>query len=228
MPKASPPRARVRVPILVAVLLAFGLLASGCVRVHAAFAVSSDDRVSGDLVVAALPSAQNDKGPPLTVSPQLAGRVTSKPYAADGYVGTELTFDSLTFDEVAELATTVSTSGGDYHLAFQRSGDLVTLAGSVDLTRLPPDRVDVQLKVNFPGTVVRTDGDLTDQTVSWQLKPGRVSSFSAAAQYTIGNTRGWQFWSLVLGGGGGLIAVFILGLALLARRRQLRKERAPA
>lgn len=231
MQHAGKHRAPSRMVVLVLLLAMVGLAASGCVRVHAAFAVSSDDRVSGDLVVGAQPSAQNDTGPQLTVPPSLASKITTRPYSADGYVGTELTFTGLTFQELAELATTVSTVStvsGSYHLQFQRSSDLVTLAGSADLSQVSAARADVRLKVSFPGQVLRTDGDLLGQTVSWTLSPNRITSFSAADQYTIGNTRGWQFWALVVGGGGAVASLLVVGLALLARRHNLRKERAYA
>jgi hypothetical protein len=228
VPQARKHRAPLRTVVLVVLLAVVGLAASGCVRVHAAFAVSSDDRVSGDLIVGTQPSAQNDAGPQLTVPPSLASKVTGKPYSADGYVGTELTFTGLTFTELSELATTASTLSGAYHLQFQRSSDLVTLAGSADLSQVSTTKADVQLKVSFPGQVLRTDGDLAGQTVSWTLTPNRITSFSAADQYTIGNTHGWRFWALAVGGGGAIASLMVVGLALLARRHNLRKERAYA
>jgi hypothetical protein len=211
--------------VLLVLMLIVVVTASGCVRVRAAFAVSSEDRVSGDVVVASLPSAQT--GPPiLTVAPSLAGQVTVKPYAADGYVGSELTFQNLTFDQVSLLAATLTNEGNAYHISFQRLGDVVNMAGSGDLTQVPNDRVDVQLKVSFPAAILRTDGSVGDQTVSWQFKPGRVTGFSAADQYTIGNTKGWRFWAFAVGGGGLVASLLVLALALLARRRHLRKEQA--
>src|SRR5882757_6808707 len=73
--KASPRRRGIRVLCLSIVLVVVGLLAGGCVRVHAAIAVSTDDRVSGDVVIASLPSAQNSQGPQLTIPTTLAGQV---------------------------------------------------------------------------------------------------------------------------------------------------------
>jgi hypothetical protein len=100
------------------------------------------------------------------------------------------------------------------------------MSGSVDLSPLAPTGVDVQLKVDFPGQVTTSNGGIDGQTVSWTMKAGQVTSFNATDQYAIGNTRGWRFWALALGGGGAIIAAFVLVLALWARRRNLRKERA--
>lgn len=207
-------------------LLAVGLLASGCVRVHAALVVSTSDLVSGSVLVAALPTAESSEGPQLEIPTEMASRVTTKAYSADGYVGNTVTFNNLDFDEVTALAASISNENATYHIAFQRAGDLVTMDGSVDLSQLPPSGVDVQLKVNFPGPVTRSNGSQDDETVSWVMKPGGVTSFSATDQYALGNSRGWRFWALSLGGGTAIISVFILGLALLARRRNLKKERA--
>jgi hypothetical protein len=209
-------------------LIAIGLLAGGCVRVHAALAVSSTDLVSGDVVIASVPSAGNTKGPQVDIPATMASRVTDRTYAADGYVGSEVTFKDLSFQEMSALAAAISNENASYHLRFARSGDLVTVDGSVDLSGLPATGVDVQLKVNLPGQVTHTDGVRSDQTVSWVMKPGRVTSFSVTDQYSIGNSRGWRFWAMALGGGVAVISAFLVLLALWARRRNLKKERTYA
>ena len=222
-----------RAALFTLVLVAAGLLLGGCVRVHAAFAVSTSDTVSGELIVGAKPSAQAGEASNLAVPASLAGRVTSRTYNADGYTGTELTFNNLNFEELSALAASASGTNGHYQIAFSRSGDLVSVNGSVDLSEVPPAGMDVQIKVSFPGTVLRTDGATSVSngisTVSWLPQAGKVTSFSATAQYTIGRTRTASFWVLVMGGGGILVAVFVGALALWARRWQLRKEaRNPA
>lgn len=207
-------------------LVAVGLLASGCVRVHAALAVSSSDQVSGDVVIAALPTAQAAQGPQLAVPPGMSSRVSMKPYSANGYVGDDVTFHDLSFQEMAAFAAAISSQSNSYQLAFQRSGDLVTMTGSANLSELPTTGVDVQLKVAFPGPVTSSNGAIDDQTVSWTMKAGQVTPFRATDQYALGNSRGWRFWALALGGGLALVSAFLVLLALWARRRNLKKERA--
>jgi hypothetical protein len=194
--------------------------------VHAALAVSSDDLVSGDLVVASLPSAGNSQGPQLTIPTSMTDRVTSKPYSANGYTGSELSFQDLSFDDMAALATAISNENANYKIVFQRNADLVTMDGSVDLSQLPAAGVDVQLRVSFPNPPLQTDGVKDGNTVSWTIPAGHVTSFSAADRYTLGSARGWRFWAASLGGGGAAISVFVVLLALWARRRHLKKERA--
>lgn len=225
MPKASPHRRGPRAFALTTALVAVGLLASACVRVHASLEVSASDLVSGNVIVAALPTAG---APPaqLVVPTGLAGQVSMKPYSQNGYQGSTVTFTNLTFTEMSTLAASISNQSAVYHISFTRSGDLVTMDGSVDLTQLATPGVDVQLKVDFPGPITNTDGTQQGELVTWVMKPGSVTSFTATSQYALGNSHGWKFWALALGGGTALISLFILVLALLARRRNLKKERA--
>lgn len=200
---------------------------TGCLRIHAAVAVSEDDIVSGEIVVAALPVNSEDEGPELTVPPELADKVTMEPYTADGYVGQKLTMTNLRFADVALLVDSISPIE-KYRMSFRRSGDLVSLAGSIDLTRLPADRADVQVKVAFPGRISRTNGDNTDGTITWDPKPAAVTEFSATAQYTDSSGVSWTKWTAIVGGGAVGVAVLVVLLALVTHRRTLRAERAQA
>jgi hypothetical protein len=208
----------------------FGMLVlslSGCLRVHAALAVSPDDLVSGELIVAALPVSDQDNGPPLTIPPELTDRVKSEKYTEDGYVGQRVTFSDLRFVDVALLIQSISESK-QYRLSFRRAGDVVTLAGSIDLTQLPTDRADVQIKVAFPGTVSRTNGDDDNGTVSWSPKPGSVTEFDAIAQYSGTGGESWTKWAMIVGGGALLAAVVAVLLALISHRRTVSADRAQA
>ncbi|MCT2584071.1 DUF3153 domain-containing protein [Actinophytocola gossypii] len=215
---------------MLGLLVLLGLLTTsltGCLRIHAALAVSQDDVVSGDVVVSALPRDREDKGPTLTIPPELADKVTMEPYSADGYVGQKLTLNNVGFTEFAVLVESISTAE-QYRIAFHRSGSLVSLAGSIDLTRVPADRADVQLKVAFPGTVTRTTGDNTDGTVTWEPKPGAVTEFNATTQYANSSGVSWIQWVAMVGGGAVLVALLVVVLALSAHRRTLRAERLAA
>ncbi|HEV7647199.1 MAG TPA: DUF3153 domain-containing protein [Actinophytocola sp.] len=200
---------------------------TGCVRIHAALAVSSDDQISGDLVVAALPVSKDDDGPNLTVPPELAEKVRTEPYTADGYVGQKVTITGLRFTELTLLVDSISTLR-QYRLSFRRSGDLVSLAGSIDLTRVPKDRADVQVKIAFPGRIIRSNGDNTDGTISWAPKPSAVTEFSATAQYSNQTGVSWTQWVAIVGGGAIGVSVLVVLLALFTHRRSLRLERTQA
>jgi hypothetical protein len=215
---------------LLALAVLAGLLMvslSGCVRIHAALAVSQDDLISGDLVIAARSASKDDDGPSLTVPPELEDKVRTEPYVADGYVGQKVTLSGLRFTDLPVLVDSISTLR-QYRLSFRRSGDLVSLAGSIDLTRVPKERADVQVKIAFPGRITRTNGDNTDGTISWEPKPGAVTEFAATAQYSDNSGVSWTQWVAMVGGGAIGVAVLVVLLALFTHRRSLKLERAQA
>ncbi|MFI7674434.1 LppM family (lipo)protein [Actinophytocola sp. NPDC049390] len=216
-----------RVTGLLALLGMLMLSLTGCLRIHAAIAVSPDDLVSGELVVAALPVSEQDTGPPLTIPPELSDRVRTEKYAQDGYVGQKVTFSGLRFADVQTLVDTISEAD-EFRLSLRRAGGLVTLAGSVDLSQMPKDRADVQIKVAFPGSITRTNGDEDEGTISWSPKPAAITEFNAIAQYS--DTRGESLtkWVTIVGGGALGASVIAALLALIAHRRSLSAERAQA
>ncbi|MGB3442783.1 MAG: DUF3153 domain-containing protein [Actinophytocola sp.] len=211
-------------------LALFGMLMlslTGCLRIHAALAVSPDDLVSGELIVAALPVSEQDNGPPLTIPPEMNDRVQSEKYTVDGYVGQKVTFSGLRFTDVATLVESISESD-EFRLSIRRAGDRVTLAGSVDLTQVPKERADIQIKIAFPGSVTKTDGDEDNGTISWSPKPTAVTEFNAIAQYSDSGDDSLMKWVLIVGGSALLAAVVAALLALIAHRRSVSADRAQA
>lgn len=208
----------------------FGVLLcslSGCLRVHAALAISADDRVSGELIIASVRLNDQDNGPTLTIPTELSDRVRTEKYVDGDYVGQKVKFSDLRFVDVTQLVQTISEAK-QYRLSLRRAGDLVTLAGSIDLTQVPKDRADVQIKVAFPGPVNRTNGDDDDNVVTWSPKPEAVTEFDAIAEYSGGNQNSWVKWALLVGGSALLAAIVATLLALIAHRRSVRADRAQA
>ena len=183
--------------------------------------------MSGTLVVASLPVNDQDNGPALTIPPELADRVRAEKYVQDNYIGQKVTFDNLRFADLAQLVETISEAR-QYRLSLRRAGDLVTLAGSIDLSQVPVERADIQIKVAFPGPVARTDGDDDDNIVTWTPKPGAVTEFNAIAEYSTSDSDSWVRWALLVGGAALLASVVATLLALIAHRRNLSAERAQA
>ncbi|GAA3851119.1 DUF3153 domain-containing protein [Saccharothrix violaceirubra] len=207
---------------LVPVFLLLMLALSGCVRLHAAMAVSEDDKVSGEIVAATPPTQDSDPGPQLKVPSELAERVTTKAYKVDGYAGTQLLFTGLSFEEVRTLASVTSPSSSRYQLNFRRSGDLVTLSGSVDLSTVPVDRADIQVKISFPGEVVDTNGrEEEDATIAWDPRPGQASMLTATVRYEGENAPSYVGWTLLVAGLVGVAVLIVLALAVVSHRRSL-------
>lgn len=212
--------------LLPLVVLLTALCLTGCVRLRATIAVSSDDHVSGELIVAALPGRDDDPGPQLNVPPTLASRVRAQPYVIDGYTGSQLFFNGLAFDELRQLAGSASTSTSRYQLTLRRAGSVVALTGFVDLTQVPKDKTDVQVKMSFPAHVTSTDGNNDGDTVTWSPKPGQVTQLNAMVRYDDAGMGSWFGWAVLVAIGAGSVATFVAVLALVLHRRGVAAERA--
>ncbi|GAA4920837.1 uncharacterized protein DUF3153 [Actinomycetospora succinea] len=203
LPTAEPVRTvgpRRRALVLLAVVLALvGTLGAGCVRVRAGMAVSPDDRVSGVVDIATPDGAPGGSGPPLQVPDELSGDVSVERYEQDGYIGSRLRFDDLTFDDVTRVLPAISPSTGQaIRVQMRRSGDRVVVTGQVDLTRVSPESSDVQLKIAFPGEIRQTDGTAAGGVISWTFNPGTVTDVNAVVDYPDPDAPSWVLWALLL------------------------------
>jgi Protein of unknown function (DUF3153) len=201
-------------------LLVVALLTGGCVRARIAVAVSPDDLVTGEIVIAVVVLSEQEKGSVLTPPADVAGKVRAQPYRQDGYAGTRLLFTDLTFDEFGRLLLAAAEAPDGLQLELRRAGSFVLFNGRVDLSGVPnPERADVQIRISFPGSVTGTNGDQEDETVSWVLLPGEVTELSATARYTEPGTRSWSQWALLVGALAALVVLIIGLLAYLTHRR---------
>ncbi|MCE0768706.1 DUF3153 domain-containing protein [Pseudonocardia kujensis] len=202
------------VSVLLLVATAVALL-GGCARVRAALAVQPDDTVTGEIVIATPEKGPDDKGPAISVPPALASDVDVSEYRQDGYTGSVLRFSGLTFDQVGQLSAAGGQAGERAHLTLRRAGNRIVLEGAADLTTVPVDRADFQLKVSFPGEVLDTNGDSEAGTVSWTFTPGEVGDVNAVVAYDDPQAPSATAWTLAL-------AVIVLGavaaVVVLARR----------
>jgi hypothetical protein len=195
--------------VLLLVTVLIGLL-GGCTRVRTALAVQADDTVSGEVVAAAL----NGPPPAIALPPALIGRVTVLPYAEEDYEGSRLQFSGLRFDELNSLATAVPAAKGKFQFTLRRMGNRVLLNGQTDLTTVPADRTDVQLKIAVVGDLVSTDGKQDGDTISWSFPPGVVSEFSATVSSPDPAAPSVTRWALLVGA---VVAAAAVGAVLLAK-----------
>lgn len=197
---------------------ALALMMTGCLRVQASMGVSSNDRVSGRIVAAAVPQNDKDKGPQLKAPEGLSSKVRVESYAQDGYTGSQVYFDDLTFGEVQQLGSLSDQTQGMFTLQFNRVGDLVTLTGRVDLKSLPPHGSDVQFTVAFPARVATTNGTREgDSVVTWKLPAGEASTLRAEVGYADPNTRSFAGWAGIVGGLTLAVAAVVAVLAYMSR-----------
>jgi hypothetical protein len=210
----APRRSTRGTALLLAVLMAI-LFLSGCARVRTALAVQPDDTVAGEIVIATPEQNPEDKGPKISVPTELADAVDVREYRQDGYVGSLLRFSDLSFAQVGLLSRVAGEAGDGSSLELRRQGNRVIVTGSLDLTTVPVDKADFQLKISFPGEVTEADGEADSGTVSWTFTPGEVGDVNAIAAFDDPNAPSALNWTL------GLSAVVVLSavaVVLFARR----------
>ncbi|MDV7086499.1 DUF3153 domain-containing protein [Rhodococcus sp. IEGM 248] len=205
-------------------LAALGLLLvpllAGCLRVQVSMGVSADDRVSGQIVAAAVPANDQDKGPQLTPPDSLSGKVRVQEYKKDGYVGSQAFFSDLTFGDVQQLGTMSEQANGSFQISLKRTGDLVTLDGKADLGSVPAQGTDVQFTIAFPARVATTNGTREgDSIVSWKLPAGDTSTIRAEVRYSDPSTRSFAGWAGIMAGVTLGVAVIVGALAWMARNK---------
>src|SRR5690606_28730635 len=200
-------------PIFGLLLAAFAL--GGCARVQAALAVQPDDTVTGQIVVATPEKGPDDPGPAITLPPDLEDDVDVSEYRQDGYAGSVLRFDDLTFEQTSQLTQAVGPEGSKVRFEMRRAGSRVLVGGAVDLTTVAVDRADFQLKMNFPGQIVESNGDADSSEVAWTFTPGEVGDFSAVVAYPDPQAPSPVNWTL---GVATLVALASAVVVLAARR----------
>lgn len=213
-PSRTAPRSRATTALLLAVVV-IGMLLGGCARVRTALAVQPDDTVDGEIVLATPETGPEDKGPKLTIPPDIDDAIEVSGYRQDGYVGSVLRFNGLTFPQVSQLQQVAGEAGGGVRLEIRRSGNRVITSGKVDLTTVPVDKADFQLKISYPGEITDSNGDADSSTVSWTFTPGQVDEVSAVVAFDDPNAPSALNWTL------GLTALVLLSagaVVLLARR----------
>lgn len=207
------------------VLLVAPMLA-GCLRVQVTMGVSADDRVAGQIVAATIPASEADTGPELTVPSSLQDKVRIEPYNQDGYVGSQAFFDDLSFGDVQTLGSLSQNAVGSFQLSLQRSGDTVTLAGNADLSSVPLQGTDVQFTIAFPARIGTTNGTReSDNSISWKLPAGEVTSMRAVVNYPDPNTRSFAGWAGIVGGVTVGVAAVIGAMAWVSRNPPVRPRR---
>lgn len=174
------------------------LLLSGCIKVDMDMVVSSDDTVSGTLVLAvdrglvemgdaSAEDLVSDGGQPF--SDDLEG-VLAEPYDQDGFVGQRYVFDAV---PLAAFNDGTTDASGDA-LRIERDGDVFRVSGTFDTTggaqvgdeqAIDPSvflgSADMQVQLTFPGEVLETNGEVDGTTVTWDLDTAGTTELSAVA-----------------------------------------------
>jgi hypothetical protein len=216
-PRPTTPRApsRRRALALGVALLVALLASTGCARVRAALAVQPDDTVNGEIVVATPETGPDDPGPPITVPADIRDDVEVSTYRQEGYAGSLLRFSGLTFDQLGQLSEAAGPAGQKVEFALRRAGNRLIVTGKADLTTVPVDKADFQLKITTSGEVIETNGDADGGTASWTFDAGKVGDVSAVIAADDPNAPSPLNWTLLTAG---VVALVGAAVVVIARR----------
>ena len=187
------------------------------------------DRLWGDLVVAQKSSGDANGAtgassgvPRIEVPQSMAGNVVAQDYDSDGFRGTRITYSALPvgqFNQLGDLLLEAyPNSSVSMQLTTKRSGDVVRLRASADLTPLTEGRDLIVLTVRFAGSISATNGrQIADDTVRWTPQPGTTGNLSAEADYPDPGTAAFDDWTWLLVGITIAVVLIVGGVAYLAR-----------
>ncbi|GAB19347.1 hypothetical protein GOEFS_081_00370 [Gordonia effusa NBRC 100432] len=202
------------VAALVALLALSGLL-SGCMT----RSTTVGDRFAGEIIVATSPD--NPRGAPnLDIPQSMASHITVAEYKETDKsgdqtlrIGTRAYYSDLTSGQFSQLADIIAgaydNSNMSMEISGKRSGDIVRMRGTADLSDLVAQRDQIRLIVTFNGPVIASNGEQTgSQTVAWNLPIGKSGTLNADAQYPDPATAAISSWAWFLG----IVCVIAVGL----------------
>lgn len=163
-------------------------LLGGCLLVEMQLSVSSDDTVSGTMVLAVEEEAAdalgelNPQDSSLVDVGELPEGATAEPYSQDGYVGQKVTFQDVPLEQ---FNNDMQQDGGTFSIV--REGDQLKFTGTIELdtgesadSSSGVEGLDAALEqalasstmtlaITFPGKVLDTNGEVDGTTVTWNL-----------------------------------------------------------
>ena len=174
--------------------LAIALLLAGCFKVNMTLHVAADDTVSGSAVIAVeesmldlLDQSVDELFADMDLS-ELPDGASTEPYREGGFVGQEVTFESV---PLAEFAGSGALSGTGDDLSIVREGDEFHVTGGFDMsgegftgTEVPQEfleNIEFTIAITFPGEVMSATGDIDGNTVTWEPTVGENTRIEAVA-----------------------------------------------
>ena len=101
--------------------------------------------------------------------------------------------------------------------ALRRAGNRLIVTGKADLTTVPVDKADFQLKITTGGEVLETNGDADAGTASWSFEPGKVGDVSAVIAADDPNAPSPANWAVLMVV---LVVAASVAVVVLARRNR--------
>jgi hypothetical protein len=99
--------------------------------------------------------------------------------------------------------------------SLRRAGNRLLVGGKADLTTVPVDKADFQLKITTSGEVLETNGDADAGTASWTFDAGKVGDVNAVIAVADPNAPSPTSWTLLTA----TLVVLACGVVVLLARR---------
>jgi hypothetical protein len=174
--------------------LAIALLLAGCFKVNMNLDVATDDTVSGSAVIAVeesmldlLDQSVDELFADMDLS-ELPDGASTEPYREGGFVGQQVTFESV---PLSEFAGSGALSGTGDDISIVREGDEFHVTGGFDMsgegftgTEVPQEfleNIEFTIAITFPGEVMSATGDIDGNTVTWEPTVGENTRIEAVA-----------------------------------------------
>lgn len=222
---------RWRTILRAAAFAGLALLLSACLKLDMDLQVSSENTVSGTVILAVQTSLLELGGGSIedvlgTDSPLPEGLegVTQEPYEDEEFTGQRFTFDSIPLERFNENEEQDA-------LRIVREGDVFRVTGALDLAAgasgatglsgIDPEQflqgAELRIVIAFPGEVTETNGVADGNTVTWEPEVGERLELQATAS-AIESGGGSSTMLLLIVGGAAVLALIVL-LVVMSRRR---------
>ena len=230
---------RIRTVAKVVALAAIALLMTGCIKLDMDLKVSSDNKVSGTVVVAfnkqllsltGQDPSQVIAGSGVNLPASAAPGTSVAPYSDDQFAGETITYDNV------DLSQFDQGNAGNT-VTIERVGDEFRVSGTIDFTneggannplggtaQQALSSAQLSIKLTFPGAVSTSNGQIDGNSVTWVPKIGEKTDLTASAS-AIDNGSSFPVWIVV-------VIVLVVLLAVVAfvvsrRRRGPEPQAAP-
>ena len=198
-------------------------------RVHQDLTISSDDTVTGEMIMA----FQDEFVEMMGTSPEqmveemmdqgeLPEGAEQSPYSQDGYSGMRLSFTDLPLSEFSGTdGISIVREGDEFVFTGPALGEGLEEAGGMGMGNT--EDVDIRTTVRFPGSVTESNGNVSGNSVTWTLENSTDEPMHARGS-AIGGGGGGVPWVPILIGVGVLALAGIVAAMVLSNRKKTAAE----
>ena len=178
---------------ILGIIATLALVLSGCMRMHINLAITEDDTINGEIIMAFEDEAIRGMGmEPSEAWDSMGGDSLLDSFPTDQGTIEDYTEDGFTGKRIVLNETPLSAFSGDSQdgsLGITREGGEFVVTGELDLTdqsgssdSIPSyllDTFDIKVTIAFPGKVTESSGEINGNQTTWIAKYGEVTAISA-------------------------------------------------